>query len=151
MIYDHISKASHYFKAHPRFEQAFAFLVRPDLDALPLGRIELDGDNLFALIQTYDTKDALPRAIERHRTYIDIQFIVSGTEHIGVALSDTLKPTTPYDETKDIEWFTGDAIELPLSSNQFMVLFPHEAHQPCLHSSDIPSPVKKIVVKVRYA
>ena len=150
MIYDHISKAPDYFKTHPRFEQAFAFLMRPDLDTLPLGKLELDGDNLFAIIQTYDTKDPLPRAIERHRTYIDIQFILHGIEKIGISPPHTLKPSIPYDEAKDIEWFTGDALELPLAQRHFLVLFPHEAHQPGLHFATCPSPVKKIVVKVRY-
>ena len=150
MIYDNMARASLYCAVHPRFERAFAFLGRLDLDALPLGRMAIEGDDIFAMIQTYDTKPSLPRAIERHRTYIDIQFIVRGVENIGLCPFHDLAPVTPYDAAKDIEWLAGDAVEVPLAENHFMVIYPHEAHQPGLHAGGTPVAVKKIIVKVRY-
>ena len=38
-----------------RFAKAYAFLAQDGLDALPLGRNEIDGDDVFANVQEYDT------------------------------------------------------------------------------------------------
>lgn len=42
-------------------------------DALPVGRMELDGDNPSALVQEYVTKLAEKGLWEIHRKYIDVQ------------------------------------------------------------------------------
>jgi len=148
MITDHISNA-HLYPLNPRFEKAFKFLSRCDLDALPVGRHDIDGDTVFALVQTYDTRPPLPHRLETHRKYIDVQFLVSGHENIALASLEELTVTEPYDATKDATFYLADtATEIPLNALHFMILFPHEAHQPCLHPGTTPVAVKKIVVKV---
>jgi len=57
MILDTLDSSFRYETLHPLFPSAFAFLRRPDLDALACGRIDLAGDDaLYALIQTYETQ-----------------------------------------------------------------------------------------------
>ena len=150
MIVDHISNA-HCYPLGERFEEAFRFLSRDDLGALPTGRYDINDDAVFALVQTYDTRPPLPRRLETHKKYVDVQFLVSGLETIGLAPLHGLTVTDRYDVVKDAAFYTADEVtEIPLRTRHFMILFPHEAHQPCLHPSlgAKPVAVKKIVVKV---
>jgi YhcH/YjgK/YiaL family protein len=149
MIVDRLCHADCYAALHPRFAAAFAFLKRGDVSTLPPGRYEIDGDNVFALVQSYVTHDPEPRRFEVHRRYVDVQFIAEGRERIGVADLSTLQWTEPYDEPRDAAFLTGAGVDVELAVGGFMVLFPHDAHQPCLHPAGGPASVRKIVVKVR--
>ena len=149
MIYDHISKAAMYFGVHPRFEAAFAFLARKDLGALPAGRVDILGDELYALVQKYDTHPLSPGIIEVHRKYIDIQVVLHGEEHFGIAPLHALTAAKPYDEQKDMAFFSGDVTALPLPQHHFIVVHPNEPHAPGLTPCHTPVPVTKIIVKVK--
>ena len=148
MIVDCISNV----KCYPlgeRFGKAFEFLSRGDLDALPVGRHDIDGDAVFALVQTYETRPPFPRRLETHRKYIDVQFLASGSEIIAIAPVDGLAVIEAYDAVKDAAFHDAEAVtEVLLRARHFMVIFPHEAHQPCLHPVSSPVAVKKIVVRV---
>ena len=51
MIIDHLSRADLYFPLDPRFQKAFEFLLTADLLKLPLGKHEIEGDKVFALVK----------------------------------------------------------------------------------------------------
>jgi len=151
MITDHIDNA-HCYPLDARFEKAFKFLRRDDLDSLPVGRYDIEGDTIFALVQHYDTRPPLPRWVEAHQKYIDVQFMVSGNERIALAPLHGLVVTEPYNEAKDITFYSADAVtEFALNARHFMVIFLHEAHQPYSHPLPAATPVavKKVVVKIR--
>src|SRR5262245_7996093 len=104
MIYDTLQNASLY--AVPgtlgsRIAKAFDFLRRPDLATVERGRHDIDGDNVFALVQDYETKPREQGKWEAHRKYIDVQYVVSGDECIGYANLGTLKITKDYDDKDD--------------------------------------------------
>jgi beta-galactosidase beta subunit len=50
MIQDVFERAPVYFGLNPHLERAFAFLARPDLAALPVGRHDVDGDRAWAVV-----------------------------------------------------------------------------------------------------
>ena len=54
-----------------------------------------------------------------------------------------------YDEAKDIEFVRAEGELVPMYAGQFLVIFPHEAHEPGVHPASGPAKVRKIVVKVR--
>ena len=84
-----------------RFAKAYAFLAQDGLDALPLGRNEIDGDDVFANVQEYDTVAAAEKQMEAHRGYYDVQFVVSGQELLQYAQLDGLSECQPFDEEND--------------------------------------------------
>ena len=55
-------------------KKAIDFLQRPDIHSLPDGKVELNGQHLFALVQRYETVMADIPKIECHQKYIDVQF-----------------------------------------------------------------------------
>ena len=147
MIVDTLAQMSRYESFHTGFKAAFDFLRNVDLQSLAQGRTEIDGNRLFALTQSYETRPVDDGKLEAHRKYIDIQFIVSGEEHIGYAPLGGQPETTPFDTEKDIGFYHGDASFVKLSAGMFAIFFPHDAHLPGRHLVT-SSQVKKVVLKV---
>jgi len=144
---DHISRQA---AMSPAFQKAIAFLRSPDLHALPDGRVEIDGDRVFAQVQRFETKWSATPKFECHRKYIDIQFVLSGEEIIGWAPAERMEITAAYEADKDISFGTvakGKWTPVHLQAGQMAVLYPEDGHAPKLALRN-PSAVMKIVVKV---
>ena len=148
MIKDHIDQANRYASVHPLFPAAFQWLAKHADQQLPDGRIELDGVQLIALPQHYETHAFDAGLFEAHQRYIDIQYIVSGSECIRVGAPDTMTLVTPFDRAKDVAFYKGDGSSLSVNPGECVILWPHEAHLPGCHPSGKPVPVNKIVIKV---
>jgi YhcH/YjgK/YiaL family protein len=129
--------------------RAIEFLRLHDILDQPDGTLELDGKNLFAIIQRYDTIACAAPRFEYHRKYIDVQYIAAGEEVIGWAPTERMNITEPYDETRDICFGTvaeGEWKPVSLRAGQLAIFYPEDAHAPRLLSA-APSRVMKIVVK----
>ncbi|MFM8877390.1 MAG: YhcH/YjgK/YiaL family protein, partial [Anaerolineae bacterium] len=50
MIIDRIENAALYFPLHLLFKQAFEYLRQIDIHSIPVGRHEVDGDAIYALV-----------------------------------------------------------------------------------------------------
>ena len=144
-----IADCDQYVGLHPRFEKAFAFLKRPDLADLPLGRYEIDGDNCWAMIQEAELKPYPQPRGEAHRVYIDIQAPLSDEETLGVCDLPAHTVTQPFDEAKDIGFYELKTKPLTLKPGEFAVFFPKiDFHMPCC-TVGTPKKIKKLVIKIR--
>lgn len=148
MITDHIRNAALYYGLGPRLGQALRYLAETDFSRMAPGKIELDGSNLYAVISEYTTKPLSEGTWEAHRKYIDVQFLASGQEQIGVSALPELKPVATYDETKDFQLLEGAGWSFILKERAFAIFFTHDGHMPGI-AVNAPALVKKIVVKVR--
>jgi biofilm protein TabA len=149
MILDTLDQAGRYEGLNSRFAKAFAYLRTVD-GTQPLGRHDLDGDACFALVQTYETKPVEKALFEAHRKYIDVQYIHSGRETILWApLAAMREETLAYTEAKEAAlWkLVPDMTAMHLSAGHFAILFPEDAHAPCVQW-DGPDQIFKVVVKV---
>jgi biofilm protein TabA len=149
MVLDQLSHARRYAALHPGFAAAFDWLARMPAE-LADGRHPIDGDLVFALVQTYETGPAAAKQFEAHRKHIDIQYLVRGSEHILATGIDGLEVAVPYSEEKDVLFFQEPkaSTALRLDAGWFTLLFPQDAHKPGCQL-DAPAGVKKVVVKVR--
>jgi YhcH/YjgK/YiaL family protein len=142
--------AESYFKNRARWDSAFAFLRDNNLSDIEAKRYDLNGNNLYVSITDYNTRNPEDARYEAHRKYIDIQYVATGTERIGIApLSSVDSVLQEYDPAKDIEFMRvkgGDTY--PASPDRFFVFFPEDAHMPGLKTDTI-APVRKVVVKVK--
>lgn len=148
MIVDHLHNAHLYESLHPLFARGFDYLKNTDFNAIENGKYEIAGDDLFAIINTYNTEPQESRTWEAHRKYIDIQYIVSGTEEIAVAPLHQMKTTQPYQAEYDYALFEGSGNTITVPAGFFTVFFPTDVHMPNLIHR-IPCHVKKVVLKVR--
>ena len=149
MIVDKIENASLYRCLSEKTARAFEILKDNRLSEKRDGRYEVDGDNLYYIVQRYTTKPFEQGKLEAHKKYIDIQFVADGEELLGHSTVDGLETDVPYNEEKDVVFYeVPDKIStISLSRGTFCILFPHDAHMPG-RWVDKPKDVLKIVIKV---
>lgn len=143
--------AIRYHRNPERWEQAFSWLAKQNLENLDTGRHELDGDNLFVMVTEYTPKAIEMARFEAHRNYADIQYVASGQELISVAPIDEVVITEPYDEKNDVMFLdTPESRDLLATPDKFFVFFPNDAHRPSVRVNEYDSSlVRKVVVKVK--
>lgn len=133
------------------WHKAADFLRRDDLDTLPAGKYRLSDDGLYANVQEYVTCD--DAQYENHRKYADVQFAVSGEEEIFITPVEACGlRTAEYDGEKDIEFFqnAASAAGFRADRNHIAVIFPGQAHKPCISPEGKRTPVRKIVIKIPF-
>jgi YhcH/YjgK/YiaL family protein len=147
MILDSLKNKAQYAALHPRFQAVFDFIDNNDVASLPCGRHDIDGDNIFVMVQELDLREVSAARLELHRKYIDIQLLLSGPNEIfgWSEKKDCLTVETEFDEQKDIQLFT----DIPqcfysVGEGQFSILFPEDGHAPMLGEGH----VKKCIFKV---
>ncbi|MDP2338153.1 MAG: YhcH/YjgK/YiaL family protein [Bacteroidota bacterium] len=148
MILDKLENAAIYSAISNNLQKGFEFLKNTNLSKLEAGRIDIDGNDIFALVSEYDAKKHEDCRLEAHQKYADIQYIVSGREAIGFATLNNQTITSEYNLEKDIVFFSGETNQLVLESGMFAVFFPQDIHRPCMQI-DGPEKVKKVVIKLR--
>ncbi len=148
MIKDKLSNAKIYYNLSENLKKGFEWLANTDLENITDGRYEIDGNSVYASVQTYETK--LDAKYESHRNYIDIQYMIKGCEKIGVTDLNNCKTCIPYDSERDLEFYDINCKEeyLDLPEETFVVFYPHDAHKPSI-AIDKQTIVKKVVVKVK--
>ena len=146
MILDTLNNSPLYRGLSPRIALAFDWLRGLDFRHATNGTVEIDGRQLYAIVQEYETLDRTQGTWEAHRRYIDLQCVVAGTERIGYAHVNRLTPGR-YDEERDFLPLSGEGDFLTLGPGDFMLLFPEDAHMPriAVSASEI---VRKVVVKI---
>lgn len=146
MILDRLDNSALYLPIHKLFARGFEFLRGSGLAALPAGRHEIAGDELYAMVVRGNGKGRAAARLEAHRKHIDIQFSLVGEDEIGWrATGDCANRATEYDARKDIEFFadtSGTFVRVP--QGHFAVFFPADAHAPMATDG----PVHKIVIKI---
>jgi len=148
MILDLLVNTGLYASISENLKIGFNFLKNTDLENLEIGRYEIDGKNVFALVSEYESKKPEDCRPEAHQIYADIQYIVSGREAIGFAPLGGQTITSEYNPDKDIAFFSGETTPLILEAGMFAVFFPQDVHRPCMQING-PEKVKKVVVKVK--
>jgi biofilm protein TabA len=150
MIFTDLGHIDHQIPLTPVLRKALTFLHQPEIHNLEDGKIEIDGDTAFAIVQRYETMTTGTPKFEYHLKYLDIQFIVSGEEVIGWAPAEKLAIIEPYDATKDVCFgrvVEGTWTPLRLQAGQLAVFWPEDGHVPKM-AAGTPATVMKIVVKV---
>ena len=147
MILDSLKNKAQYASLHPRFQQVFDFIDNNDVASLPCGRHDIDGDNIFVVVQEWDLRELKEARLELHRKYIDIQLLLCGPNEVfgWSEKKDCLTPEADFDEAKDIQFFTDTPqCFYTVGEGQFTILFPEDGHAPMLGEGH----VKKCIFKI---
>lgn len=149
MIADKLINASLYTDIHPLFTEAFEWLASTDLKNMQDGKHVLNGDQLFAIVQSYETKSSDAEQLEAHKRYIDIQYMIEGEEMVGISFLSDQQPSKEY-STEDDFWLTASAPSFftKLSAGNFMIFYPTDLHMPCIQEHTSKA-VRKVVIKVQ--
>lgn len=150
MVTDKIEKWQNYpFGA--AWQKAFAFLntLTPTTKD---GKYEVEGEDIFAIVMSYNTLKREDAVVESHQKYVDIQATLRGVEGFECFSIDMLTTKTPYDILKDIIFYENSAIShshVHVKEGYFVMFFPHDAHMPCLMVDKKEKNIKKVVVKIK--
>lgn len=140
-----------YTSLNPYFEKAFAALAELEKEEFVKGRHEVDGSNIFINALEYDTKSVENGKMEGHRAYIDVMWMVSGEETIGVLPANELTEITKeYDPTGDAFLAKLPVAYTPvqMKPNSVCILFPEDGHAPGMDAAK-QDHVRKLIAKVR--
>lgn len=150
MIKNSLKYTKIYYNLSKNLKTALEFLENNNLKNFQNGKYEIQGEDIYVNIQDYQTKPQNQGKWEAHRKYIDIQFLIEGSEKIGVGEIQNYSTVETYDEDKDVEFLsTNIKTEFEtLNKNDFIILYPQDVHMPQI-CCDVPSYVKKAVVKVK--
>jgi YhcH/YjgK/YiaL family protein len=146
MIIDSINNYKNYENLGIKILLALDHISTTDFDSKEPGRYDIDGDNLFVMVNDYQTKNSDESEFEAHRKYIDVQYIAKGTEWIGYAPLAGQTVTTEYNDDRDVVFFEGEPSFVKLDKGMFAIFFPEDLHMPGTGEGDH---VRKVVVKVR--
>ncbi|HGY1465253.1 TPA: YhcH/YjgK/YiaL family protein [Klebsiella aerogenes] len=121
-------------------------------ESTPLGKHDIDGNNLFYLISEDSTEAQAERRAEFHARYLDIQIVLRGQEGMTFSTLPAGEPQTDWLADKDIAFLGEGAQEktVILNEGDFVVFYPGEVHKP-LCAVGTPAKVRKAVVKVLMA
>ena len=84
MLTTNLSLAEKYDYLSDKFKKAFTFLRETDFAALPTGNIPIEGEDIYANVQSYTTMAAEDCPFESHRAYFDLQYVAEGEECFGM-------------------------------------------------------------------
>lgn len=151
MLTTNIKLAEKYNYLNTKFQKAFQFLRTEDLSALPVGNIPIDGDEVFANVQSYTTMSVEECPFESHRAYFDLQYVVEGEELFGYEPLECLNASMEYDAERDLIFYEEPKESgcIRMEKGDFAIVAPEDGHAPRRMTVNGPCAVKKIVVKVR--
>ncbi|WP_086429108.1 YhcH/YjgK/YiaL family protein [Staphylococcus cornubiensis] len=136
-----------YVGVNPHLSKVIDFLEQTDLATLELGKVDIDGDNVFANCMSYVADGVPGQQFENHQKYIDIHLVLEHAEKIAVTSPKFAEQTADYDETDDFALFKGEQYQLiEMTPTNLLITFEEDLHQPKIGHDD--KPVKKLVFKV---
>ncbi len=151
MIYDSVENIEVYCDEGDALQKAVQYVLDLDLE-LADGKYEIQGDEIFALVQTVTTGAAEEKVFESHQRYLDVQMVVDGSERQDVVLLDgaDIEVTQEYDSEKDVMFFKtgGNFSTLIMEPGMFVVYGPDDGHRPGCSVGE-STEIRKVCVKIK--
>ena len=151
MILTTIEQLQSYSSMNPFFPATFAALAELAGKDFQPGTYPVNGDNAFIKALVYDTHSAQDALMEAHRAFIDVMWMVSGREEIGVCpVSEMTAIVQPYDAGGDavLSEMVQEHSTLQMKAGSVCILFPEDGHAPGLDAGG-KALVQKLIAKVR--
>ncbi len=146
MIIDTLENADKYICLNPRFATAFAVLRRTNLACFNEGRLEIDGDEVYAIVAKGPGRKPADAQLETHDKYIDIQYVIGGTDTIGWKSRQKMgEPTDNSDPQNDVAFYDDEpSVWSAVGPGMFGIYFPEDGHMPMISDDEL----HKIIIKV---
>ncbi len=146
MILDRLENAKQYQGLSLRLKKALRYISKTDFTKIENGTYDVVKDEIFAIVNRFETVDAKLEKPEVHRKYIDVQYVFEGEEILGFAIKQSQPVFKEYNE-EDYELFDAELEYVKFSKGMFAIFFPNDLHAPSVHL-DKKTSASKVVVKV---
>lgn len=147
MILDSLKNIENYRNVNSKVSRALEIIRNTNFDDLADDVYLIDGFDFRFFITSYQTQEINDRP-EAHRDFIDIQYIISGKEQMGIGQLDDMTEEVEANPGKDIWFYHGPMDYVSVSQGMFVVFFPNDAHAPNISPVDGNNSVRKCVFKV---
>lgn len=150
MIFAKLNGEEKYCVYPAAVQKVLAYLRNTDIMALPLGRHDIDGDNIFLNVMDMTTHAFEGSHPEIHEKYADLFYWPEGGEKIGVSAytgSEAICEALPQNDIAFLESAVDESF-LIAREGFFAVFFPWDAHRPGLMLGDVPATSRKCVFKI---
>lgn len=150
MVFDVLENAEQYYCFGRLYRKAFEWLKETDILSLSLGRHDIEGDDLYALVQEYETRTVDTCEMETHIKYIDIHYIAQGYEYIAYADRSKMYPATHIGrEIPDTVLYEKEYNnKIFMEKGDIMICFLNDAHMPRRIALNKVL-VRKVIIKLR--
>ena len=150
MIYSNLNTGDSLAVYPAAVRRALAWLKSTDVTAMEPGTVELEGRDIYAMVQDVTTHPVEGSWPEVHRDYVDLMYWPEAGERIGVAHfmgDEPVHEARPASDVYFLEHVAGENI-LATVPGDFCLLFPWDAHRPALHPAGEPVTFRKVVMKI---
>lgn len=147
MILDNINNLENYMCLNSNIVRALEHIRSTNFDDLEDNTYLVDGFNFRFFIDSYETRETNTTP-EAHKDFIDIQYMISGNERMGVGQLEDMTEEVAANPQKDIWFYHGPMDMITVKEGMFAVFFPNDAHAPCVSPAEGPNHVRKCVFKI---
>lgn len=138
---------------NPYLKLALDYIESHDLNALPNGRHEIDGTNVFVNIVDSELRTPAQAKFEVHNRYIDIQIPLSAAESFGLKpRTACTSPVGEFNDEKDCLLFTDPIVADEVCTietrqpGEMIIFNPEDAHAPLIGEGSIHKAIFKVRV-----
>ena len=149
MILTDLKNLRRYKCLNEHFTTLISYLESSELLAASLGRITVDGDNVFINNICVSGVPRESQVLEMHKKYIDVHILLEGSETIGVKLLAQINSfSKEYDEDGDCMISEEQAdYYINMIPGCIMICFPEDAHAPAIGNGVIRKAIAKVAVE----
>lgn len=147
MIISRLENSNRIESLHPLFKQLFDYVKQHDLLNMELGRIVLDGENLFINNVELDGVKKEKQVLELHHDYIDVHIPLSGKETIGWKPIEKLEhEMATYSKDSDCALYSDTPTTfVDIYPGEFLIVYPEDPHAPAIAEGKL----RKLIAKVK--
>lgn len=111
------------------------------------GDYEIDGKNVYAMINTIQPKSLDDMVYEAHEKYIDLHYMLEGTEVLGYEKTELCTPITEYNKEEDYRLYNADGNLIKLEKGDFYIVHSFDAHAPECNVDG--KRMRKVIIKIK--
>lgn len=134
-----------------QWDAMFRWLATTDLTAISAGRHAIAGSTLTASVEDSENYALQKGGSESHRTHIDFQYVVRGTERFGLIEHNTSRPNCDY--RPDVLHYDYDLALTRFhdsSPDRFFLFFPDDWHIAKVKTELDDQHIRVVVIKLDY-
>lgn len=153
MIYDGLSAIGRYRGLYKGLDVLIDWLGTHELGDMPIGRVQVEGDKVFANVMDARTRTYEQARYEVHHRYMDLQADIEGVECFKVT-PGAVVPLSPFDEVTDKGYYecasdNDDELYGTLADGHFALFVVDEPHMPNLVAPGAEvGPIRKVCFKI---
>lgn len=150
MIFSSIHAVDCPYQYPEAIKTAFAWIAEHDTATMETGTYEIQGKDIYVMVQDITTQPVEERRAEKHDIYLDIQYIISGTERMGYVPYTGKECVLENPENKDVIFYQNLENEtfIDVTAGCYCIFFSNDIHRPGCSAGE-PMHVRKVVVKIK--